>query len=307
MLLKESGVYPGLSSIPTGQAKNWLVPGCLVLEGGAFRGTYTAGVLDALMQADVNLQTTIGVSAGALIGLNYVSGQIGRAGRMNLLFRHDDRYVGLTAVRNNKGVIGFDFMFRNDLEGVEPFDMERLLRPERRFLAVASNLRTGKEAYFEAGQCEDIFLACQASASMPYVSMPVQIGEDPYLDGGCCCKIPYQWALDQGFEKIVVVRTRDRAFRKEITPLKSRAAASTIYRHYPEFANAVEHSDEAYNAQCDALEQLEAEGRIFTIAPSRPVEISRLEGDMEKLGALYDLGYMDARNHLDDLMEYLGL
>lgn len=307
MLLKENSVYPGLASIPSGRAKNWLVPGCLVLEGGAFRGTYTAGVLDALMQADINLQTTIGVSAGALVGLNYVSGQIGRSGRMNLLFRHDDRYVGLSAMKNNKGVIGFDFMFRNDLEGIEAFDMERLLRPERRFLAVASSLKTGKEVYFEAGKCEDILLACQASASMPYVSKAIQIGEDLYLDGGCCCKIPFQWALDQKFEKIVVVRTRDRDYRKEVSPLKSRAAANTVYRHYPKFAEAVEHSDESYNTQCDTLQQLEEEGKVFVIAPSRPVDISRLEGDMEKLGSLYDLGYLDARNQLDALMEYLGL
>ena len=294
MILKDSGVYRGLDSIPTGRAKNWIVPGCMVLEGGAFRGVYTSGVLDALMQANINLQTTIGVSAGALVGLNYVSGQIGRAAR-------------ITAMKNNKGVIGFDYMFSDDIDGVEPFDKDRLMRSERRFLAVAANLRTGKEEMFEAGKCEDIFLASQASASMPYVSKPIQIGEDLYLDGGCCCKVPYQWALDEGFDKIVVVRTRDRGFRKEITPLKNHAAANTVYRHYPDFADAVEHSDEMYNAQCDELERLEQEGRIFTIAPSRPVDISRLEGDMDKLGSLYDLGYMDARNRLNALAEYLGL
>lgn len=307
MILKDSSVYRGLDSIPTGRAKNWIVPGCMVLEGGAFRGVYTSGVLDALMQANINLQTTIGVSAGALVGLNYVSGQIGRAARMNLLLRHDDRYVGITAMKNNKGVIGFDYMFSDDIDGVDPFDKDRLMRTDRRFLAVAANLRTGKEEVFEAGKCEDIFLASQASASMPYVSKPIQIGEDLYLDGGCCCKVPYQWALDEGFDKIVVIRTRDRSFRKEIAPLKNRAAANTVYRHYPEFAHAVEHSDEMYNAQCEELERLELEGRIFTIAPSRPVDISRLEGDMDKLGSLYDLGYMDARNHLDGLTDYLGL
>ena len=94
-MAKEPEVYQSIDSIPTGHAKNWLVPGCMVLEGGALRGTYTSGVLDALMQENINLQTTIGVSAGALVGLHYVSGQIGRAGRMNLIYRHDERYVGL--------------------------------------------------------------------------------------------------------------------------------------------------------------------------------------------------------------------
>ena len=306
-MAKEPTSYSGLESLPSGRAKNFLVPGCMVLEGGAFRGVYTSGVLDVLMEHNVNLQTTIGVSAGALVGMNYVSGQIGRAARMNLMFRHDDRYVGLTAMRNNRGVIGFDFMFSNQLEGIDPFDEDRLLKPDRRFIAVASNLRTAEAEYFEAGKCDNIFLAAQASASMPYVSKPVEINKDLYLDGGCSVKVPYQWALDQGFEKIVVVRTRHREYRKEITPRKNHAAANTVYRHYPDFADMVEHADERYNAQCDELEQLEKDGRIFVIAPSRPVDISRLEGDMEKLGALYDLGYLDAKNNLDALSEYLGI
>lgn len=299
--------YSGLESIPQGRAKSWIVPGCLSLEGGAFRGMYTEGVLDALMLANINLQTTIGVSAGALSGMNYVSGQIGRAARMNLLYRHDSRYVGLTAMKNNHGVIGFDFMFGDDMPGVEAFDEERFLRPERRFIAVASNLTTGKPEYFEAGRSDQIILAAQASASMPYMSEPVMIDGVPYLDGGCTVKIPYQWALDRGFRKIVVVRTRPRDYRKEITPRASHAASHTVYRHYPEFADVLEQSSENYNQQCEELLELEASGRIFVIAPSRPVEISRLEGDMEKLGALYDMGYLDTRNCLDELKAYLEI
>lgn len=299
--------YPGLESMPSGRARSWIVPGCLALEGGAFRGMYTEGVLDALMEADVNLQTTIGVSAGALSGMNYVSGQIGRAARMNLLYRHDSRYVGLTAMKNNHGVIGFDFMFGDDMPGIEPFDEERFLRPDRRFVAVASNLTTGKPEFFESGKSEHIVLACQASASMPYVSEPVMIDGVPYLDGGCTVKIPYQWALDRPFRKVVVVRTRPRDYRKSVTPRKSHAAAHTVYRNYPAFADALEQSSANYNRQCEELLQLEQDGRIFVIAPSRPVEISRLEGDMEKLGALYDMGYMDARNVMRELKEYLEL
>lgn len=307
-MAKEPEVYKSIDSIPTGRAKNWLVPGCMVLEGGALRGTYTSGVLDALMQENINLYTTIGVSAGALVGLHYITGQIGRAARMNLIYRHDERYVGLTAVKNNKGVIGFDFLFSDEHEGLEPFDLEKLYRKDRRFVAVATNLTTGQAEFFEPGKCEDIMLACRASASMPYVSKPVMIGDTPYLDGGCSdCKIPVQWAIDEGFEKIVVVRTQHRDYRKEVSARTSRVAANTIYRHYPEFADMLEKSDELYNEMCERLLELEAEGRIFVIAPSRQVDISRLEGDMSKLGALYDLGYLDARNQLDALKEYLGL
>ena len=294
------------AGLPNGRASDDVTPGCLVLEGGAFRGVYTEGVIDMLMLAGLNFQTTIGTSAGALNGLNYVAGQIGRGARMNLLYRHDQRYVGVTAMRRNKGVIGFDFMFGDAMEAIEPFDMERLMRGDRRFLACVSNLRTGQAEYHEAGKCEDIYQSARASASMPFLSRPVMIGEDPYLDGGCCCKVPYQWALDASFDKIVVVRTQHRDYRKNLSGHRAQGAAHAVYHAYPAFAEALANSSADYNAQCDELIGLEQSGRIFTIAPSEPVDISRLEGDLEKLRALYDLGVKDATNALHALRKYLA-
>ena len=292
--------------LPNGRADDAVTPGCLVLEGGAFRGVYTEGVTDMLMLAGLNFQTAVGTSAGALNGLNYISGQIGRAARLNLLYRHDQRYVGVTAMRHNKGVIGFDFMFSDEIDAVEPFDRDRLLRGDRRFLACVSNLRTGKAEYHEAGRCADIFQSARASASMPFLSRPVMLGADPYLDGGCCCKIPYQWALDAGFEKIVVVRTQHRDYRKDLSHHRAQNAARAVYHAYPEFAEALANSSANYNAQCEELLELERQGRIFMIAPSEPVHISRLEGDMEKLRALYDLGTQDMLEALPALRAYLG-
>ena len=292
--------------LPNGVANDTVTPGCLVLEGGAFRGVYTEGVIDLMMLMGINFQTTVGTSAGALNGMNYVSGQIGRAARLNLLYRHDQRYVGLTAMRRNKGVIGFDFMFSNEIDAVEPYDLDRLMRGDRRFLACVSNLRTGKAEYHEAGKCEDIFQSARASASMPFLSKPVMIGGTPYLDGGCCCKVPYQWALDEGFEKIVVVRTRDRDYRKDLSNHRAQGAAHAVYHAYPAFAEALANSSADYNAQCEALLELERSGRIFTIAPSIPVDITRLEGDTAKLRALYDLGAKDMTDALPALRAYLA-
>ena len=302
----DATILSAAAGLPNGRASDDVTAGCLVLEGGAFRGVYTEGVIDILMLTGLNFQTVIGTSAGALNGLNYVSGQIGRGARLNLLHRHDQRYVGLTAMRRNKGVIGFDYMFSDDVTAVEPFDMERLMRGDRRFLACVSNLRTGKAEYHEAGKCEDIFQSARASASMPFLSRPVMLGDDPYLDGGCCCKVPYQWALDEGFEKIVVVRTQHRDYRKNLSGHRAQGAAHAVYHAYPEFAEALANSSANYNAQCEELLELEASGRVFMIAPSEPVNISRLEGDMDKLRALYDLGTKDATEALPALRKYLA-
>ena len=298
-----SKVYSGVDGIPRGHASEVLVPGCLCLEGGAFRGVYGEGVLDAFMQEDLNFQTVIGVSAGALNGLNYVAGQIGRSARTNLTYRHDSEYVGLKALHEAHSPLNLDFLLKT-MNAVEPLDEQRFYRPEQRYLAVACSCLTGEPMYFEKGVCGDIMAAIKASASMPYISPMVDVDGIPCLDGGSCCKIPYRWALDQGFEKVVVIRTRERSYRKHE---KRSHTAERVYRDYPEFAGKVDSSSRDYNVQCDELLELEQSGRIFTIAPSEHVEVGRLEPDMEKLGALYWMGYADAKRELPGLRAYLGL
>ncbi len=301
----EDKIFSGIDELPKGQSADTIQKGCLVLEGGAFRGVYTEGVLDVLLQADINLGATIGCSAGAMNGMNYVAGQIGRAARMNLRYRHDSRYVGLEAFRHNHGVIGFDFAF-GDLEGIEPLNEERFYQLERRYVAVAANLRTGEAEYFEKRD-GDILKAIQASASMPFLSKPVEIHGDPFLDGGCCDKIPYQWAIDKGYEKIVVVRTREKTYRKKLPNDRTKRAMKAAYRRYPKFVEALEVMNEKYNKQCDELLQLEKEGRVFVISPTKPIQISRLEKDMEKLGALYYDGQKDGIEKLAELKKYLEI
>ena len=157
-------IFSGINELPSGEASDKITEGCLVLEGGAFRGVYGEGVLDALMEEGINLSCTIGVSAGAMNGLNYVSGQIGRSARFNLRYRHDQHYVGLPAVRNNGGLIGFDFAFE-EYDKIDPLNKERFYDPKRRFLAVATNILTGKPEYFDRDTCSDIMRAIRASAS----------------------------------------------------------------------------------------------------------------------------------------------
>lgn len=300
----ERKIFSGIEDLPGGDAPETIVPGCLVLEGGAFRGLYSSGVLDAMMEEGLNLACTVGVSAGALNGMNYVSGQIGRSARVNLRYRHDSRYVGRTALRNDRGIIGFSFLFEG-LKDLDPLNAERFMRPERRFVAVATNCLDGKAVYFEKGKCSSIFKAIQASASMPYVSKMVMVGGLPCLDGGCACKIPYQWAIDEGYEKIVVVKTRPDDFRKKVSDSEKRSLTDRLYKKYPEFSKTLDNTNAEYNRQCDEIEQLRKEGRLFVISPSKAVKVGRLETDMEKLGKLYYMGYEDVKGQLEELKKYL--
>lgn len=290
---------------PIRQVTGTVTPGVLVLEGGAFRGLYTSGVCDALMEAGIHLATTVGVSAGALNGVNYACGMIGRSFVTNLNHRRDSRYVGFRAMLRSHGIIGFDFLFQ---ELAERYPLpEGMLIPEgRRLVAVVTDRDTGKPAFLTPENCSDMTKALVASASLPLASRPVSLDGHTYLDGGCSLNIPVEWALEQGHEKVVAVLTRDRAYRRKETQGRSaRAVQAAYYRRRPEMKEAARRSPERYNEERARIFRLEEEGRIFVIAPSEPVTVGRFESNLDALVALYRMGYRDAEASLDRLRAYL--
>ena len=295
-------IYSGYDQLPDGLAEGPLLDGCLILEGGGWRCLYTQGVLDVLLQAGVRMQTVVGVSAGAMSSLAYASGQIGKSARINLKYRHDPDYCGLGAFRRDHGVTGFSYFFESILPEMG-YDWGRI--PDgMRLVAVTTNCNTGLAEYVEYGS-GDFERAVAASATVPYVSQPVDVGGKPCLDGGCAVRLPFKWALDQGYKRIIVVRTRDRSYRKQVG--QGRLATAVRYGRYPELQRTLDASSARYNASIELLDSYESARRIFVQAPEEPVEVARFEGDMEKLGALYWTGYREMAEHLEDLVDYLEL
>ena len=158
-------IYREIERIPTGRADESITPGALVLEGGGWKGLYTVGVLDAMMQENINFSSVVGVSAGALSALGYVAGQIGWGARIDLTYRHDRNYVGVGALRRDHGITGFSYLFE-DIMKTMPLDEKRLYAANRRLAVSATNLLTGQVEYFEKGRC-DLYRAVQASAGVP--------------------------------------------------------------------------------------------------------------------------------------------
>lgn len=303
---KKKKTWSGYDTIRLAQAPERVVPGCIVLEGGSFRGCYTSGVLDVLMENGINLQTTIGTSAGALNGYNYVAGEIGRSARINLGYRHDRRYIGAGSLARNRGVVGFDFLL-DEIEQELPFNRERYESPDRRFLVTVTDCEKGEVIYCEKGVTQDFRKAIQASASMPFAADMVDVDGTLSLDGGCVVKVPYRWAMDNGFEKILVIRTRPAYFRRPQEGKRFMELSERFYRNYPKLVERLNTQALQYNTACDELEQLQSEGRLLMLCPSGSVTISTLEGDMEKLGALYLLGRCDATIALPKIRQYLGI
>ena len=287
------------------KAKDNIVEGCLCLEGGAFRGVYTCGVTDCLMDNDINLRNTIGVSAGALNGLNYVSGDIGRGVDLSIGQRDNKNYISLANFARKGSIVDFDYVF-NEYEKNSPSNKDRLLRGDRKLYVVCTNIKTGRPEYFDNSDEKTLFKAIAASASMPLVSKSVKINDQRYLDGGCSTKLPIRWALRQGFEKIIFVATRDATYRRKAIPAEFELE-KIRYARFPNFVDALEKVNTLYNNDCDLIDELVKAGRIFRIAPSEEVTISRLEDNVDNLYNLYELGYYDTLFLIPDIKDYLGI
>lgn len=277
----------------------------LVLEGGSLRCMFSAGVTDVMMNNGLPFDGVFGVSAGALTGVNFVSGQPGRTAKVNLDYVNDKRYLGIRSLLLHKSIFNFDFLFGEISKELIPFDWDAFENSPCEFTAVATNCVTGRPMYCEKSSCSDIYAAVRASASMPLLAPMVTVEGAPCLDGGVSVSIPYQKALDEGYEKIVVVTTREHGFRKPSVKGAAARAYARHYRKYPELVRALLNVPRRYNRELEQLEALELQGRLLMVRPQKPITISRTEKDREKLQALYDEGEAVGLERLAALKSYL--
>ncbi|ABK62348.1 patatin-like phospholipase family protein [Clostridium novyi] len=275
----------------------------LVLEGGGMRGIYTSGVLDFLMEKDIYTPYVIGVSAGACNASSYVSKQKYRSRDVNLKYINDPRYIGIKNLILEKSIFSIKFLYDEVPNKLEPFDYEQFKKSNQTFMIVATNCKTGEPEYFEKNQCKDILKVIRASSSLPLVTPIVNLNGEPYLDGGISDSIPIKKAIEDGYTKNIVVLTRTKAYRKE--PIKHKRIIKFKYKKYPKLVNKIFNRYKEYNETLDYIEDLEKEGKIIIIRPSKDLKVDRLEKNVDKLEALYNLGYNDAKQAYEDIKTML--
>ena len=261
----------------------------LVLEGGGLRGVFTCGVLDCFMDHGIRFPFTVGVSAGACNGLSYMSGQRGRAKSSNIDLMDKHHYVGLKYLLTQGCIMDFKLLFEDFPEKIIPYDYDAYFSNPDRYVMVTTNCLTGKAEYLEEkSSSERVMSIVRASSSLPYVTKITYVDGIPMLDGGIADSIPVRFALDQGYEKLVVILTRNRGYRKKEGKTR---IAKAFYRKYHALQNALMERNIVYNRTMDLIESLEDQGKITVIRPIRPVEVGRMEKDTAKLSALYQEGY----------------
>lgn len=270
----------------------------LVLEGGGMRGVFTCGVLDYFMDNNIYFPYGVGVSAGACNGLSYVSRQRGRAKYSNIDLYDKYRYMGIKYLIKKRNYLDFDLLFDEFPNQIIPYDYDTYFTSDMRFEMVTSNCLTGEANYFEEKKdAQRVIDIVRASSSLPIMCPIAYVDETPMLDGGICDSIPVERAMSQGYDKNVIILTRNKGYRKEKKDIK---VPPFVYRKYPEMRRALSNRNALYNAQLELAERLEAEGKAFVIRPQKPVEVDRVEKNVDKLLALYNEGYECAKQIFGD-------
>ena len=269
------------------------------------RGLFTCGVLDVFMENGIVFDGAAGISAGATFGCNYKSRQIGRALRYNLRFSRDPRYCSLQSLLKTGDLYGAEFCYKTIPDELDPFDREAFRTNPMAFYIGATETATGKTRYHlctDGGERDILWM--RASASMPMVSRPVEIGSRTYLDGGITDAVPFLFMEGQGFDRNVMVLTQPRGYRKK--PVGGGAVLRVLLRKYPRLWEAMAQRHEMYNRQMEDIDRREDTGVSLVIRPPAPLGIGHTEKRPEELERVYQLGRRAAEARLSDIRRFLG-
>ena len=277
----------------------------LVLEGGGMRGMYTCGILDVLMENGIYLDGMVGVSAGIAFGCNYKSRQAGRALRYNVRFAKDRRYSGIMSLLKTGNYYNAHFAYKLVPTHYDVFDYNVFEDTSMECYAVCFDVNTGKGIYQRLDRVNnDFFEWIRASASMPVVAQPVEVGGRLLLDGGLADSIPLEFMMSKGYERNVVILTREEGYRK--TAEHSMWLMKPLLRKWPKVIEALERRPAMYNRQLQQVREQERKGTAFVFRPLKPLDVSRTTHDAQEMNRVYQQGREEALQRLEELKKFLS-
>ncbi len=276
----------------------------IVLEGGALRGLFTAGVLDVFMENGIAFDGAVGVSAGACFGCNIKSGQIGRSIRYNLRFANDKRYCSVDSLVRTGDMFGAEFCYHTIPDKLDIFDKTAFESSPMEFWVVATDVKTGKAVYHRMDHVSyDELEWIRASSSLPLAARMVDVGGRRMMDGGISDSIPLRFMESVGYQKNVVILTQPRGYVKK--PTKAVPMLKIGYRKYPNLVKACAERHRMYNKELRYIRKAEELGSAFVIAPSEKLPISHVEHDPEILQEVYRMGRKAAMDKLEEVKVFL--
>ena len=277
----------------------------IVLEGGGMRGMYTCGILDVLMEHQIYVDGMVGVSAGIAFGCNYKSRQAGRALRYNVRFSRDKRYSGIMSLLKTGNYYNAYFAYHLVPTHYDVFDYNVFEDTAMECYAVCFDVNSGDGVYQRLTHVDnDFFEWIRASASMPVVAKPVEVGGRLLLDGGLADSIPIEFMMNKGYKRNIVILTREEGYRK--TTEHGLWLMKPLLRKWPKVIEALQKRPAHYNMQLQQVREQERAGNAFVFRPLKPLNVSRTTHDAAEMNRVYQQGREEALQRLDDLKRFLS-
>ncbi len=277
----------------------------LVLEGGGLRVLFSEGVFDVMLEHNVTFDGMIGVSAGASIGCNFKTRQIGRGLRYNMAFADDSDYIGVKPWIKTGDMVSKEYCYHIVPTRYDIVDNDAYRNNPMEFYLVCTDVDSGEAVYKKIETLDYEGLEwMRASSSMPIVSRPVRLGGRRLLDGGIVDSIPLKYFQSLGYGKNVVILTQPEGFKKKLTKLIP--LFRVCCRHYPKITEAMKHRHEMYNRELEYIANEEKKGNTMVICPDDVLPIGRLEMKPDKMKHIYDMGHAVGRKKIEEIKDFLS-
>lgn len=275
----------------------------LVLEGGGMRGVYTAGVLESFLEHEISFPYVIGVSAGAANAASYLSKQKGRNRTVNIDYVTDPRYISWRNFLKNRQFFGMDFIFDEIPNKLVPYDYDAFYQNNAEFVIGTTDCHSGNPVYYSKQDYgQDLTTVLKASSSLPFIAKEIPFRDKVLLDGGISDPIPIKKAQKDGFQKNIVVLTRNQGYQKK--PSRFQFLVKGKYPEYTGLQAALHRRYQKYNNTLLYLEEEEKKGNVLIIRPTEPVDVGRMERKPEKLHKLYESGYQDGLRSIQSILSW---
>lgn len=276
----------------------------LILEGGTFRPIFSSGIMDAFVDAGIEIPYVIGVSAGITDGFSYVSKQTKRNYNILMNFRHDKRYISVKNYLSDKSLFGLKFAYETVANEIYPFDFDTFLKSPTIIKVGVTNAKTGKSEYLDGKKLDKQCTMLKATCAIPFVFPVIHLNGKEYYDGGICDPIPILKAIEDGNKKHIIILTRDKDYQKTLS--KANVLASrALKKKYPLLVEPLLKRHITYNETIQYCEKLEKEGQAMILRPTKEINIESFEKDLDKIDKLYHYGYDLAMKRMDEIKEFI--
>lgn len=275
----------------------------LVLEGGTFRGIFSAGVMDAFIEEGIEFPYIVGVSAGISNGASYVSKQFARNIDILEKYRNDKRYIGMRNYKKCRSMFGLDFVFGEIPQKLIPFDYETFKNYGGKCLVGVTNAETGKAEFRNALEDDENFMSLRATCAIPGYFPAIEIDGKPYFDGGLASPICVKQALKDGCSRTVIILTQPDGFVKKCG--KGNVAMSqVIKRKYPAMEMLLLTRHKLYNKQLEFCRELEKRGKAIIFRPEHPLD--SFEKDEKVLRQTWREGYEMGKAKAEEVKNFMS-